>query len=131
VSFGDSLIKHVVETLKQEFPRLRTFATLSPIPGFRAWLPRTPMLDRLDDKRRSRTGPPWGLSRRRPRLWRRRQALNLDAKSPVRQALMECARYLGRELVDGKPVDAVARFHLGNGARVERLNWAGDPSPRD
>ena len=38
VSFGDSLIKHVVETLTAEFPRLRTFATLSPIPGFRAWL---------------------------------------------------------------------------------------------
>jgi malonyl-CoA decarboxylase len=40
------------------------------------------------------------------------------------------ARYLGREWRDGKPLDPVARFHLGNGARVERLNWAGDPSPR-
>ena len=38
------------------------------------------------------------------------------------------ARYLGRELTEGKPTDPVARFHLGNGARVERLNWAGDPS---
>jgi malonyl-CoA decarboxylase len=38
--------------------------------------------------------------------------------------------YLGREMLGGKPVDAVARFHLGNGARVERLNWAGDPSPK-
>ena len=40
------------------------------------------------------------------------------------------ARYLGKELPDGKPVDPVARFHLGNGARVERLNWAGDPSAK-
>ena len=38
VSFGDSLIKRVVETLKAEFPKLKTFATLSPIPGLRAWL---------------------------------------------------------------------------------------------
>jgi malonyl-CoA decarboxylase len=46
----------------------------------------------------------------------------------VRQALLGwAARYLGREMVDGKPLDAVARFHLGNGARVERLNWAGRP----
>ncbi|MBP8830870.1 MAG: malonyl-CoA decarboxylase family protein, partial [Acidovorax sp.] len=53
------------------------------------------------------------------------------ARSPVRQMLMECAAYyLGRELQDGKPVDAVARFHLGNGARVERINWAGDPSAK-
>ena len=45
--------------------------------------------------------------------------------------LLECAaHYLAREMVDGKPVDAVARFHLGNGARVERLNWAGDPSSK-
>ena len=57
------------------------------------------------------------------------KALELDAKSPVRQMLLECAAYyLGRELQEGKPADPVARFHLGNGARVERLNWAGDPS---
>ena len=53
------------------------------------------------------------------------------ANRPARQLLLECAaHYLGRELQDGKPVDPVARFHLGNGARVERLNWAGDPSPK-
>src|SRR5207237_9808498 len=38
VSFGDSLIKRVVDVLKAEFPRLKTFATLSPIPGLRAWM---------------------------------------------------------------------------------------------
>ena len=59
------------------------------------------------------------------------KALELDAKSPVRQMLLECAAYyLGRELQEGKPADPVARFHLGNGARVERLNWAGDPSSK-
>ena len=59
------------------------------------------------------------------------QALSLDAASPVRQWLLRCAAfYLGREMPDGKPQDAVARFHLGNGARIERLNWAGDPSAK-
>jgi malonyl-CoA decarboxylase len=53
----------------------------------------------------------------------------LDDKSPVRRLLMHCAAdYLGRQLDNGRPLDAVARFHLGNGARVERLNWAGDMS---
>ena len=58
VSFGDSLIKHVVETLKQEFPCLRTFATLSPIPGLRAWLGKHAgaMLERLDERRRAELG---------------------------------------------------------------------------
>ena len=45
--------------------------------------------------------------------------------------LLHCAaHYLGRALHEGKPIDPVARFHLGNGARVERLNWAGDPSSK-
>jgi malonyl-CoA decarboxylase len=58
-------------------------------------------------------------------------ALALPEKSPVRLMLLECAAYyLGQALEGGKPADPVARFHLGNGARVERLNWAGDPSPK-
>ena len=57
--------------------------------------------------------------------------LALPAKSPLRLMLLHCAaHYLGQALDDGKPLDAVARFHLGNGARVERLNWAGDPSAK-
>jgi malonyl-CoA decarboxylase len=57
--------------------------------------------------------------------------LGLDPKSPLRRFLMgAAARYLGDQWQEGKPLDPVARFHLGNGARVERLNWAGDPSPK-
>ncbi|WP_026435699.1 malonyl-CoA decarboxylase [Acidovorax sp. JHL-9] len=135
VSFGDSLIKHVVETLTAEFPRLRTFATLSPIPGFRAWLGKNAgaMLQRLDDKRRAELGRAVGAEQPEAAhlLAGADKALELDARSPVRQMLLECAAYyLGRALHEGKPVDAVARFHLGNGARVERLNWAGDPSAK-
>ncbi|MBS0292728.1 MAG: malonyl-CoA decarboxylase [Proteobacteria bacterium] len=135
VSFGDSLIKHVAETLTAEFPRLRRFATLSPIPGFRSWLARhgAAQLERLDDRQRAELGRAVGFEP--PQITHvlaaADKALELPAKSPVRQLLMQCAaRYLGRELQDGKPLDPVARFHLGNGARVERLNWAGDPSAK-
>ena len=109
VSFGDSLIKRVVDTLKGEFPKLKTFVTLSPIPGFRAWLGKnvSHIASQLQDT----------------------DVLALPEKSPLKVALMQqAAQYLGRETAGGKPLDAVAKFHLGNGARVERLNWAGDPS---
>jgi malonyl-CoA decarboxylase len=110
VSFGDSLIKRVVESLHEEFPRLKTFATLSPIPGLRGWLAKNAPAELLQA---------WDA------------APDLAEKSPPRVALKQwTARYLGCELQDGKPLDAVARFHLGNGARVERLNWAADPSAK-
>lgn len=135
VSFGDSLIKRVVETLQEELPRLKTFATLSPIPGFRGWLAKhaAELLERLDEKRAAELG--LGIGSLPPTAERFLAAADdanaLDARSPVRQLLLNAAaEYLGRATVDGKPVDPVARFHLGNGARVERLNWAGDPSPK-
>ena len=109
VSFGDSLIKRVVDTLRGEFPKLKTFVTLSPISGFRAWLGKnvSHIASQLQDT----------------------DVLALPDKSPLKVALMQqAAQYLGRETAGGKPLDAVAKFHLGNGARVERLNWAGDPS---
>jgi malonyl-CoA decarboxylase len=110
VSFGDSLIKRVVETLKGEFPKLKTFATLSPIPGLRAWMAKNAPEELLT-----------ALSK----------PLELPPKSKQRAELLGwAARYLGKEVVDGKPLDPVARFHLGNGARIERLNWAGDPSTK-
>nr|WP_295775269.1 malonyl-CoA decarboxylase [Rhodoferax sp.] len=133
VSFGDSLIKRVVESLTSEFPKLKIFATLSPIPGFRSWLGKnaTAMLATLDDKERSALGRAVGFEPPGAThfLTAAETSLHLTDKSPVRQMLMRCAaHYLGQATVDGKPVDPVARFHLGNGARVERLNWAGDPS---
>ena len=111
VSFGDSLIKRVVDTLKGEFPKLKTFVTLSPIPGLRAWLLKNApdLASQLQDA----------------------DVLNLTEKAPLKLSLLQqAAQYLGRETLDAKPVDAVAKFHLGNGARVERLNWAGDPSAK-
>ena len=135
VSFGDSLIKRVVETLRGEFPRLKTFATLSPMPGFRAWFAKNAdaMLGKLDEKRRA------GLARAMKvdqvdadRFFAALEdPASLDAKSPIRQLTIQCAAYyLAYELPGGKPADPVARFHLGNGARVERLNWAADASEK-
>jgi malonyl-CoA decarboxylase len=104
VGFGDSLIKRVVETLKTELPRIKVFATLSPIPGFRSWLAKTdPVLCEQADADRA-------------------------AHEPT--LLAKAARYLVQEMKDGQPLDAVAKFHLGNGARVERINGAADPSAK-
>ena len=133
VSFGDSLIKRVVETLKDEFPKLKTFATLSPIPGFRTWLGQnaTAMLEKLDEKSRSALGREIGFEPPGPGhfLGALENPLALKENSKVRHMLLRCAAcYLGQAMGDSKPLDAVARFHLGNGARVERLNFAGDPS---
>ena len=135
VSFGDSLIKRVVETLKLEFPRLKTFATLSPIPGFRSWLGKNAaaMLDQLDDKARAELAKAMGLElvTGAQLLLGAEGALELDVKSPLPRMLLHCAAcYLCRASIDGKAHDPVARLHLGNGARIERLNWRGDPSPK-
>jgi malonyl-CoA decarboxylase len=133
VSFGDSLIKRVVETLKEEFPRLKTFATLSPIPGFRSWLSKNALgiLEDLSQRESAALGRAMGVEQPGVSdvLAAADGAMEGDESSPVRRLLLRsAAQYLGQDLVDGKPADSVARFHLGNGARVERLNWAADPS---
>jgi len=135
VSFGDSLIKRVVETLSAEFPRLKHFATLSPIPGLRSWLAANAerMLALTPEKELAELGRAVGFEPPRPQhvLQALEGVASLDARAPLRRWLLHCAaHYLGRELSEGKPADPVARFHLGNGARVERLNWMGDPSPK-
>jgi malonyl-CoA decarboxylase len=135
VSFGDSLIKRVVETLRAEFPKLKTFATLSPIPGFRPWLGKNAarLLALTPEKAQAELGRATGGELPTPAqlLTALEHPATLEARSPLRHWLLQCAaHYLAREQVDGKPLDAVARFHLGNGARVERLNWAADPSPK-
>jgi malonyl-CoA decarboxylase len=116
VSFGNLLIKQVAEDLGREFPRLKTFATLSPIPGFRKWLAAmadghpelAELLVRLD-------GPRWFEDR-------------AVTKEMQRQLVRLCAYYLLHAKQGPEPLDPVARFHLGNGARLEKLNWLGDTS---
>jgi malonyl-CoA decarboxylase len=138
VSFGDSLIKRVVETLRAEFPKLKTFATLSPIPGFRPWLAKNleSLLETLTDKELSQLGR--ALSFEPPSSIHVLAALeqsdtlaSLSAKSPLREFLTRCAaQYLGHAKDGDMVLDPVARFHLGNGARIERINFYADPSTK-
>ena len=127
ISFGNLLIKQVAEGLKGEFPHLKHFATLSPIPGFRRWL------DSSDTRVRLAAGPD---AEQRLALLRAIEAPGWHA-GEVPEALQKllmglCAWYLlhaKQENPDGaEPLDPVARFHLGNGAALERLNWLGDTS---
>jgi len=123
ISFGNFLIKQVVFDLVREQPRLKTFATLSPIPGFGAWL------DRLDKTDGGGLGPEEleALTALGRSGWHRDAESADSLKEPL---LRLCARYLLEAKEDREPLDRVARFHLGNGARVERLNWLGDPSKK-
>ena len=135
VSFGDSLIKRVVEALHEEFPKLKTFSTLSPIPGLRSWLVRNVarLLEMTPPKEAATLAKALQVESVQSAhlLALLDDAPALAEKSPQRRWLQRAAaHYLACEMQDGKPLDAVARFHLGNGARVERINWAADLSER-
>jgi malonyl-CoA decarboxylase len=117
ISFGNFLIKQVAAELQAELPNLRSFATLSPVPGFRTWLETAPSLQAV--------GP--GLVRK---LHGRAPASLADDHELAGRFLPLCAAYLVRARRDGQLLDPVARFHLRNGARLERINWAADLSPQ-
>jgi malonyl-CoA decarboxylase len=113
VSFGNFLIKQVVDELRRAVPTLREFVTLSPIPGFSAWLrsfePEEPWLVELKAALPENPDP--------------------ETLEPLRKPLTKaCARYLLSQRRPGVPVDPVARFHLGNGAQLRQLNWLADTS---
>ena len=125
VSFGDFLIKYVMDELFAELPHIKTFATLSPIPGFGHWLNDAatkkvsdlPLTEHGQQQLEQLTDPNWYLNEK--------VAAELE---PVLLGL--CAYYLLIVKEHGEPLDPVARFHLRNGARLERINWLGDCSPK-
>jgi malonyl-CoA decarboxylase len=124
VSFGNLLIKQVAEDLGREFPRIKTFATLSPIPGFRAWL------DRISKNRAAGQPDRVEIEQVLAGLDSPDWASNDVLRDRLQPTLVRlCSRYLLLEKKGVEPLDAVARFHLGNGARLDRLNWLGDTSP--
>lgn len=136
ISFGSFLLKRVMEDLSVDLPHLKRFVTLSPIPGFRKWLLRLyeeegdrflrqDERERLQELLESRDGdvglgdllesPEWAGDR--------------EIAQCLQEPLLDlCARYLLLERRDGKPLDPVARFHITNGASVDRLNYLGDTS---
>ncbi len=124
VALGNFLIKQVVEELRRELPSLKTFVTLSPVPGFMRWLRR---------ERESKQSPLTTADRTELVAldrddWHQQPAAAKSLK-PVLSAAI--ARYfLEARDSGGRPFDPVARFHLNNGARLERINWLGDVSPK-
>src|ERR1700731_2700100 len=135
ISFGDFLIKRVVDALAIELPRLKVFATLSPVPGFRGWLEGQGRVGRddllLPAERTAIEAIGEGASETDlPALLDRHADPKIAAV--LRDPLIRlCARYLLREKTSsGRALDPVAHFHLSNGARVERLNWLGDVSDK-
>ena len=124
ISFGNFLIKQVVMELKQELPQLQHFATLSPIPGFMKWLQR----QRSDTDQQVLSGGELDLlAALDSDDWYHDEASS-EALKPLLMRL--CAHYLVLEKRDTSPLDPVARFHLGNGASVAKLNWLGDTSAK-
>jgi len=121
ISFGNLLIKQVAEELKREVPQLRTFATLSPIPGFRRWLEESRARLAIGPQGEERVAL---LQRIEERGWH-----EAAVSEPLASLLLQlCAWYLMHQKHGAEPSDRVARFHLGNGAALERLNWLGDTS---
>jgi malonyl-CoA decarboxylase len=124
ISFGNFLIKRVVEELVKERASLRTFVTLSPVPQFASWLARTLAEDDCTIVNE--------VERERMRLLEEPDWIYTYGNEGVRPLLMRLAAhyFLNAKNRDGYPVDPVARFHLGNGARLERINWQGDISAK-
>ena len=125
VSFGHFLIKQVAEEIARETPKLSTFVTLSPAPNFAQWLTRERANEQsqvLSESDRA------ALANLETVGWWQAEA----TRDPVKEPLIRAAAwyYLHARTRNGSPIDSVARFHLGNGARLERLNWLADTSER-
>jgi malonyl-CoA decarboxylase len=125
VSFGNFLIKQVVEEISREIPRLSTFVTLSPSPDFADWLKR----ERASETSRALDAEDRAALAALDRDdWWRDPATTEAVHDPLSRAA--AWYYLRARSPRGTPLDSVARFHLGNGARLERLNFLGDTSER-
>jgi malonyl-CoA decarboxylase len=119
IQLGNFLIKQVVHELATEIPELRLFATLSPVPGFGRWLAAARASNQFS------TADQATLALLEDRLWYESPQV-ADALRPI--LLQACAHYLVDVKQGTHPADSVARFHLRNGARLERINWLGDTS---
>jgi malonyl-CoA decarboxylase len=122
VPLGNDLIQQASREIGRQLPRLDTFATLSPVPSFRSWLES---LARNGGDAPGRAAAD-ALSRMADADW---HANPETATAMERQLVPLCAYYLLQVKRADEPADAVARFHLRNGARLERINWLGDASP--
>ncbi len=137
INFGNFLIKRVVDDLSRELPNLTTFATLSPVPGFRRWLDRAVTEDSLHVlskecaaealKISPESLPEAAVNEILSRYqWYKNDELAAALKAPL-QCL--CAHYLINEKHrSGTALNSVAHFHLNNGAIVAQIDWLADTS---
>ena len=121
ISFGNFLIKQVVEELRRELPKLENFVTLSPVPGFMQWLKKASDVPVTDEERtllEQLDRPDWFE--------------DAELAGQLRSVVEPLAAYyfLKARTPKGRLIDSVARFHLGNGARLERIDWLGDLSSK-
>jgi malonyl-CoA decarboxylase len=121
ISFGSFLIKQVVEELRRELPKLDTFITLSPVPGFMQWLKKADDVPVSDEERtllENLDKPDWFE--------------DAEMTAQLRAVLEPLAAhyFLKARTPKGRLIDSVARFHIGNGARLEKIDWFGDLSPK-
>jgi malonyl-CoA decarboxylase len=129
ISFGNFLLKQVVEDLVRDTAGLKTFVTLSPVPSFARWLDRALATEGdvpiSSDEREV-------LARLRDPRWTEVAAADAPGADKLKSVLLSLSAhyFLVARSTDERPVDPVARFHLGNGARLERLNWLGDTSEK-
>ena len=115
VSFGNFLIKQVVEEVGKRYPKAKRYVTLSPVPGFCKWLASPQGLPDLDIHELRSLAKVHGTDTTDPR-WE--------------TTLVLCARYLAKERAQHLALDPVARFHLGNGASLHAIHWAADLSDK-
>jgi malonyl-CoA decarboxylase len=121
ISFGSFLIKQVVEELGRELPKLENFVTLSPVPGFMEWVKQAHDVPISDEDRATLENlekPDWFA--------------NPELAAQLRSVLEPLAAhyFLKARTPKGRLIDSVERFHIGNGARLERIDWLGDLSPK-
>ena len=137
VSMGNFLIKRVAEQLHAEFPSIKTFVTLSPIPGFIEWVAAGAVIG--DDKSSVQLKPALRTARENAldilnlanRSWSERLAdgWNPDSATEKEKSALLCLASMYLALGSaGRNGNPVAKFHLGNGAKLHQINWAGDLS---
>ena len=135
ISLGNFLIKRVAEHLKEEIPSLKTFVTLSPIPGFVDWLnagaqlveplPKPAIVEKVQQSMAILDLKKTSWAERLSSGWHPGRSSEKE-----QEALMAlCAIYL-MYLSPRRGGNSVAKFHLGNGAKLHRINWGGDLSKK-
>ncbi len=135
VNLGDFLIKRVVDHLQRELPRLKTFATLSPIPGFVDYVRRlfrhNAATASLPEDEVAAVAAHFGHTDLDRILGDDGWLADDTAREVLRNPVLRlAARHLVEDRRRGRAANPVANFHLSNGARIEQLNWLADTSPK-